>query len=429
MSYEDRVTITVDEIDILLEGLPHDLSYFFWGGTGLGKTSAIKQFTQKHNMGYKPLSLANTDPTDIRGLPWVDKENNLARWATPAMLPHKNIDAKIGILFLDELPNAHPSIQSGALELTLEGRVGEYVLPEGWRVIAGGNRLEDMAGAHQMIRSLNNRFIHFEVVADKRVWVNWALEHNVHPDVIGFISSNPEALAPECKTTADKQKREWATPRTWEFCSKVLQSPLNTMSPKLTQKSIIGAVGAGWARQFLTFVELKDKLPDNDAIFLHGEKLPLPTEISYQFAYYSSLCAYIDTRAQDDPKLKTDKVFMDGLCYIITDLQNPEFKELILKHLSARHKDLVTGLMMNPKTAATIARMFSELGLTTIFTTKRETKMKYDSLLSDIEEQRLSIGKNKTTSVLLKKASDAIKELRDELILLGQIKYFSEDVD
>ena len=377
MSYEDRISTTVDEIEILLDGLPPEISIFLWGPPGIGKSTVIKQYVKKkakelkRNFGFNDLRLSTMDPTDLRGLPWVDKENNLARWAEPSMLPHtgKNgKDPKEGILFLDELPNAHPTIQSAALQLTFDRKSGEYEVPEGWRVIAAGNRIQDMSGAFQMLRSLNNRFIHFEIVADKRVWINWAIESALHPDVIGFISNNPDALAPQPTNATDSMRREFASPRTWEFTSKILQSSLFTTSPKMAQKAIVGAIGAAWARQFITWQELKDHLPDNDGIFVQGEKLPLPTEIHFQFAFYSSVCSYIDMKVSENPKIKSDKKFMEGLAYILSELPNPEFKELILRHLSAHHKFLITGLMTDVNTAKTITRLFSDLGLASIFT-------------------------------------------------------------
>ena len=60
---------------------------------------------------------------------------------TSIFLPDGSI--KEGILFLDELNTAAPMVQASAYQLILDRKIGEYTLPDGWAIVAAGNRESD----------------------------------------------------------------------------------------------------------------------------------------------------------------------------------------------------------------------------------------------------------------------------------------------
>ena len=112
---------------------------FLWGAPGIGKSSIVKQIADSLNIGFIDLRLALMDPTDLKGIPFYDKESHSALWAPPAFLPRDGT----GILFLDELNSAPPSVQASAYQLILDRKVGEYELPDGWAIVSAGNRESD----------------------------------------------------------------------------------------------------------------------------------------------------------------------------------------------------------------------------------------------------------------------------------------------
>ena len=135
---------------------------FLWGAPGIGKSSIVKQIAQSNEIDFIDLRLALMDPTDLKGIPFYDKESHTALWAPPAFLPKSGE----GILFLDELNTAAPSVQASAYQLILDRRVGEYVLPDGWAIVAAGNRESDRGVTYRMPSPLANRFVHFEMEVD-----------------------------------------------------------------------------------------------------------------------------------------------------------------------------------------------------------------------------------------------------------------------
>ena len=233
---------------------------FLWGAPGIGKSSIVKQIAQEKSVGFIDLRLALMDPTDLKGIPFYDKESHTALWAPPAFLPREGE----GILFLDELNSAAPAVQSSAYQLILDRRVGEYVLPDGWAIVAAGNREGDRGVTYRMPAPLANRFVHFELDVNVDDWREWAYKNAIESRIIAYISYKNEHLF---TFDATKQEKSFATPRSWEYVNTILQSD---MPAALLLDVLSGAIGRDVAVSFLSFLRVADKLPDIDAI-LAGE--------------------------------------------------------------------------------------------------------------------------------------------------------------
>ena len=78
------------------------------------------------------LRMAQMEPTDIRGIPFFNKDLGVMDWAPPIELPSEELAAQYDkiILFLDEMNSAPPAVQAAGYQLVLNGRVGKYVLPK-----------------------------------------------------------------------------------------------------------------------------------------------------------------------------------------------------------------------------------------------------------------------------------------------------------
>ncbi len=95
------------EITITLNSLIEaQIPVFIWGSPGIGKSSIVKQIAKDKNLEFVDLRLSLLDPTDLKGIPFFDKDNNQALWASPNFLPKKP-NSK-GILFLDEINATTP---------------------------------------------------------------------------------------------------------------------------------------------------------------------------------------------------------------------------------------------------------------------------------------------------------------------------------
>lgn len=233
---------------------------FIWGAPGVGKSSIVKQIADSNSIGFIDLRLALMDPTDLKGVPFYDKDSHTALWAPPAFLPK---DGK-GILFLDELNSAPPSVQASAYQLILDRRVGEYVLPDGWAIVAAGNREGDRGVTYRMPSPLANRFVHFEMEVNVDEWRQWAYNMKVDEKIISYIAYKSEHLF---TFDAKSDSKSFATPRSWEYVDSILKSSLES---SLQLQVISGAVGKDVAVGFLAFAKVMNRLPDIESIIESG---------------------------------------------------------------------------------------------------------------------------------------------------------------
>lgn len=266
---------------------------FLWGGPGLGKSSVIKQLAASLKLPLQDVRALLLDPVDLRGLPFLGKDGR-SQWAPPDFLPKDGA----GILFLDELNAAPAMVQAGCYQLVLDRKLGEYTLPDGWAIVAAGNRDSDRAATNRMPTPLRNRFVHLEFEVDLQEWCEWAIQNGIRPEAIAFLRFRPELLS-----AFDRDQHAFPSPRSWEFVSRILASgPDKSVEHEL----FAGAVGAGAATEFSGFLRMFRELPNIDAILLNPHREPVPDAPAAQYAVASALaqcatdvnfervCAYLE---------------------------------------------------------------------------------------------------------------------------------------
>ena len=240
---------------------------FVWGAPGVGKSQVIAQVARDSGLSLVDVRAVLLDPVDLRGLPHID-ENNRACWCPPEFLPEKGQ----GLLFLDELNAAPPLVQAACYQLVLDRRLGEYRLPDGWCIVAAGNRETDRAVTHRMPSALANRFVHLHFDVDAKEWINWAQCNGIAAEVLAFIRFRPGLLH-----TFDPQKDDKAfpTPRSWEFVSRIVNRQ-KQMMPDV--ELIVGVIGEGAAAEFCGFLRIYHDLPDPDALLRSPESADVPQD-------------------------------------------------------------------------------------------------------------------------------------------------------
>lgn len=245
------------------------ISTMIWGAPGIGKSSIVAQTAQEYNIDFVDVRLSQLAPTDLRGLPVA--EDGISKWYPPEFLPR---DGK-GILFLDELNMAPPALQGVAQQLILDRQVGSYVVPDRWFVWAAGNRKEDRAAVFDMPAPLANRFLHLQVEADFDSFKAYALETEVHEQIIAFLSFRSTLLH-----KPDPQQPAWCSPRSWVMASQLNYAGLDISS----------AVGVAAAVEFAAYTTLYQTLPDLAPILQgNGGAIAFPKEPSARYATTTGL--------------------------------------------------------------------------------------------------------------------------------------------
>ncbi|RTZ64841.1 MAG: ATPase [Aquificaceae bacterium] len=266
-----------------------------WGAPGVGKSQIIAQIGNRHNIPVIDIRLSQMEPSDLRGIPF--RNNDQVEWAIPAMLPNKERHGNKGILFLDEITSAVPSVSAAAYQLILDRKLGEYEVPDGWAIFAAGNRQGDRGVTYAMPSPLANRFSHYDVDIHLDDWVAWAYQHNIHESIIAFLRFRPELLFdfdPAHNPVA------FPSPRSWEFTNRALQKFAD--KPMLLLGTLQACVGPSAGIELKAFIDSLDQMPDLDAI-MRGEDIKAPKEIDLQYAVASALVGRA-IRAKNDDNAK-----------------------------------------------------------------------------------------------------------------------------
>jgi hypothetical protein len=212
-----------------------------WGARGVGKSSVVRQVAQHHHVPLVDLRLTTIEPVDIRGAVYADDVAGRTVWFPPEFLP--GADQLEGILFLDELTAADQRLQISAYSLILDRRVGNYVLPDGWMVVAAGNASFHGAVCHDMGTALADRMFHFNVQTVIEAFLDHAAALGFAPEVMAYLKVRPDKLDDtQAQLAADHLVG--ASPRGWEDVSRVLQSGLPEPAQRLFVQGRIGAANA-----------------------------------------------------------------------------------------------------------------------------------------------------------------------------------------
>ncbi len=288
------MTILDREFTSTTEG--HHTPVMLWGPPGVGKSDMIRETARRHQVPVIDIRLSQMEPSDLRGIPF--RRDDTVEWAVPAILPDARRHGEHGILFLDEITSAPPSVSAAAYQLILDRRLGEYQVPEGWAIFAAGNRQGDRGVTYTMPAPLANRFSHFDVDAHLDDWVAWAYRKGIDERVIAFLRFRPELLF---DFDPAHNPMAFPSPRSWEFAHRSLQKFGN--QGELLQGALQACVGPAAGIELTAFVNSLDKMPDLDDI-LAGREVPVPDEIDLQYAVAAALVGRA-IRAAETPESAT----------------------------------------------------------------------------------------------------------------------------
>jgi MoxR-like ATPase len=111
---ESRTVTALQAKKSLLKAFKVKRPLFLWGPPGIGKSELVEGIANELGGLMIDLRLGQMEPTDIRGIPFYNKDIGKMDWAPPVELPDEEMakDYPIVILFLDELNSAAPSVLS-----------------------------------------------------------------------------------------------------------------------------------------------------------------------------------------------------------------------------------------------------------------------------------------------------------------------------
>lgn len=178
---------------MVLQTFPFDKSIMLIAKHGVGKSSVVRQAAEESGWDFHDVRLSQCEVGDIKGLPWLDKENMQTVFLKPKWWP-RDPNSK-GILFFDELNRANKDVLQAVFEICLDRRLDGDPLPEGWRVVAAINGDDDY-DVVELDPALLDRWFVIDFNPDTKEWVSWARKNDIHEAIIDFIQHNEELLDP-----------------------------------------------------------------------------------------------------------------------------------------------------------------------------------------------------------------------------------------
>lgn len=320
--------------EVMLKAMSAGLSVLIKGAPGIGKSDIVEQVAADLDMELIISHPVVSDPTDFKGLPGI--VDGKAEFLPFGDL-RKLIEAtKPTIAFLDDLGQAPAVVQAAAMQLILARQINGKKISDKIVFVAATNRRQDRAGVTGILEPVKSRFttiLGLEANADE--WIEWAFEHNIPSEIIGFIHFRPSLLNVE-EATADIVNHP--CPRTIAAAGRLLQAGLNT------HEVLAGAIGDGAAAELIGFINVYQNLPNISAILLDPKKAEVPTEPAAQYAVVAALVEKVTEDNADRILTYGDRLPADFSVLLVRDMIRKEPKVQSTKgfvNWAVAHKDIL----------------------------------------------------------------------------------------
>jgi hypothetical protein len=253
------------------------LTPFFWGHAGIGKTSIIKQYAKQKGFKFFAFYLGTqSDVGDILGLADFKRDADGSVIATRFAMPEwlrETIDyceqnpESGAVIFLDEFNRGRRDILAGMFSLALDKSFHTITLPKNCHIVAAGNPPTDEYFTTDVNETaLMARFVHIKLEPTFDEWVKYAENCGMNSSLVGFLKQQPELL--------EQQRTEFALPvkvdrRAWERLNRLftLNTPAN-----LLENLMAGIIGLDRTVAYQAYMRSADK-PATGEDVLSGKAL------------------------------------------------------------------------------------------------------------------------------------------------------------
>lgn len=311
------------------------------GAPGVGKSTIVKSVAEKLGIGFIDVRLAQMERVDFAGLPSIN--NGMTEWNVPSFWP-RDMKSK-GIILLDEITSAPSDCQVAAYSVVLDRRIpnSNYVLPNGWLIVAAGNRTCDRAVVKTMSSALANRFVHFEVEANSEDWVKWATINNINPAVVGFINYRPNLLF---KMEGQNLEQGWPSPRSWERVSNCIN--MFNGNSNIMRKVVNGLIGNNVGLEFMEFFKMSSEF-DSILEVMTNESIEfvLPDKADKRYAVASAVNYHLWNGVNDEDTEKRVNGFFKILMKMPNDFAAMMIRAAMLGNKNVKSMDAIRKIMTN----------------------------------------------------------------------------------
>lgn len=258
-----------------------NIPLFIWGHRGIGKSSLIRDICNDNGFGLCDYRMSQIESSDIRGLPYRTEDCRTS-YASPDDLPIGDMDYntisselekfqghereeklhnlqkrfKNGILFLDELFRAQDDVLQAIFQLVLDRKIGSYVLPRGWSIVAASNFINGYIVNGFTDPALIDRFCHVTLNGGDSTFQEWVdYMYRVHGNdssrIIEFTSQNMKNL--DGDISGDLGFNIQPSRRSWDSVSRVLKITSDKYDDAAKFEVLSGLIGRELTISFLKY--------------------------------------------------------------------------------------------------------------------------------------------------------------------------------
>jgi len=293
MSYAQQTyALNLDQAESLILAVGDNRTVLLQGHMGTGKSSLLTTLAAArpdHVPCYFDCTTKDLGDITIPNIAKLDDGTGYVTYLTNEELGAHN-DKPI-ILMIDEFGKANPAVKNALLRIILERKIGSYELPEGSIVFAttnlGAEGVGDMLLPHQRDRVATVKIRK----PDHLEWIEWGINNDVHPSVLGFVKDFPAVLQTfeDVKDPTENpyiyhpqlQRTAFTTPRSLHMASDLLHARGSIDDHTLTSL-LMGTIGEQGAMDMMAFVKLADQLPSLDSIKNDPKNAKVPDSASAQ---------------------------------------------------------------------------------------------------------------------------------------------------
>jgi hypothetical protein len=264
-----------------------------WGAPGIAKTARVEQAARRHGLPLETVILSIREPADVAGLPVVRQDG--VHLEPPAWAKRLATAGK-GLVHLDELSCASPSVQAAALRVVAEGVVGELPLPPEVRILASANPEDLAAGGWGLAAPMANRLIHVNAaVPTAEEWGDWLIGNGkadestppilnesvwerewvrARASFAGFARRFPDRLLKVPEGDAERG-RAWPSHRSMELAARAAAGTWALGAGDGVLLVLLrGAIGDGIANEVFSYLRDLD-IPDPEDVLAGRAKVPM----------------------------------------------------------------------------------------------------------------------------------------------------------
>ena len=239
--------------ELLSVYVQNNKSVFLHGPSGVGKSARVKQLDPTATrITLRP----QMNPEEVDGT--LNRETGEyipPLWYIQLCEKCEKEPERKHILFIDELTNVKPTVQSLVYSIVLDraGKDGLWPLPKNAVVVAAGNESQGNLAAYPLTNALFRRFNHIYYEIDKDSWLNWAMNkfeksNNtvIHPAILAYIMCRDESILNQ--ELNEENPHIVTDPRKWEMASEILYQTKNPYA-------LLPAIGETLTADFVSFAK------------------------------------------------------------------------------------------------------------------------------------------------------------------------------